>query len=68
MGTMDIDVEYGRAPLGDARLSARLPKLASKLAAKPSVGFPQALGEAELEAFYRFVGNDSVTSDAIRCV
>jgi hypothetical protein len=65
MATMDIETEYGRAPLGDARLSARLPRLARKLAARPGVGFPQAFSESELEAFYRFVGNDSVTLDAI---
>ena len=51
--------------MGDARLSARLPKLAKKLAAKPDVGFPKALDEAELEALYRFVGNDEVSPSAI---
>jgi hypothetical protein len=62
---MDIEGEYGGASLGDSRLSARLPKLARKMAAKPDVGFPQAFAEAELEAFYRFVGNDAVGSEAI---
>src|SRR3954452_15690230 len=65
MAVMDIEGEYGGASLGDSRLSARLPKLARKMAAKSDVGFPQAFAEAELEAFYRFVGNDAVGSEAI---
>jgi hypothetical protein len=65
MAVMDIEAEYAKAPLGDARLSARLPKLAGKLLAKPDAGFPKALPEAELEAFYRFIGNDAVSPAAI---
>jgi hypothetical protein len=65
MGGMDIGAEFAEAQLGDARLSARLPKLAAKLAAKPDAGFPRALDAAELEAFYRFIGNDAVDPAAI---
>jgi hypothetical protein len=65
MAFMDIEAEYAEAPLGDARLSARLPKLAGKLSAKPDAGFPKALTASELEAFYRFIGNDAVSPEAI---
>src|SRR5882724_5051596 len=47
MAMMDIEGEYGGAPLGDSRLAARLPKLARKLVAKPDVGFPRAFGFGE---------------------
>jgi Transposase DNA-binding/Transposase DDE domain len=65
MARMGIEKEFENAPLGDARLSARLPKLAQKLAAKPDVSFPKALDASELEALYRFVGNDDVSPAAI---
>lgn len=65
MARMGVENEFRDAQLGDVRLSARLPKLAGRLAAKPDVGFPKALDEAELEAFYRFVGNDDVSPSTI---
>ena len=65
MAGMDIESEFGNAQFGDARLTARLTKLAAKLSAKPDASFPKALEPAELEAFYRFVGNDDVGAEDI---
>lgn len=53
--------ELGGAPLGDARLSKRLVKLATSLAQNPSASIPQACrGWAEMRAAYRFLGQDKV--------
>ena len=60
-----LDVELADADLGDARLSRRLTGLASSLADRASEGFPKALDDAELEAAYRFFGNERVTPEAI---
>lgn len=60
-----VQREYAGAALGDQRLNTRLEKIAEALEAKPDVGFPNAMTEAELEAFYRFVGNDRVDADRI---
>lgn len=57
--------EFAGAELGDARLSKRLCSLADQLAARPGESFPKALDDAELEAAYRFFGNDDVTPEAI---
>lgn len=57
----DIATEYSGASLPDARLTSRLVQIAKAVEARPDTGFPQMFpGEAELEAFYRFVGNDRV--------
>jgi len=60
-----MSAELAGAELGDARLSKRLCSLADQLAARPSASFPKAFDDAELEAAYRFFGNDEVTPDAI---
>jgi hypothetical protein len=60
-----VDTEYAGAALGDQRLNARLQKIAGTLEANPEVGFPHAMTEAELEAFYRFLSNDRVEPDRI---
>ncbi len=60
-----VQSEYAGAALGDQRLNTRLEKIAEALEAKPDVGFPNAMTEAELEAFYRFVSNDRVDADRI---
>ncbi len=53
--------ELGGAPLGDARLSRRLVKLATRLAESPSASIPQACrGWAEMRAAYRFLGQDKL--------
>jgi hypothetical protein len=57
--------ELAGADLGDARRSRRLCVLAEQLADRSSESFPKALSDAELEAAYRFFGNDDVKPDAI---
>ena len=64
-GAPQLSVELGGAELGDERLNRRLGVLADLVAKRPGVGFPNALDDAELEAAYRFFGNDRVTSEAI---
>jgi transposase-like protein/DDE family transposase len=61
----ELAEEMSGAHFGDARLSKRLPKLVGKIAAASDKSFPMLLSEAELEAAYRFFGNDSVTPKAI---
>lgn len=63
---MKIRGEVETADFGDRRLSARLVRLAEQLARSPDQSFPRATGsDAALEATYRFLGNESVTPDAI---
>jgi hypothetical protein len=57
--------EFDNAPLGDKRLSARLRKTAEVVEAHPDASLPKLMGEAELEAFYRFVNNERVTYNAV---
>jgi hypothetical protein len=57
--------ELSEAELGDERLNRRLGLLADRLAERPSESFPKALDDAELEAAYRFFGNDRVSPEAI---
>lgn len=58
--------ELGRAELGDRRLTKRLAGMAEKIGKSPAKGFPQiALSRAELEAFYRFFGNEKVQPDKV---
>jgi len=60
-----LATEFAGAELGDERLARRLCILAERLADRPAESFPKALDDAELEAAYRFFGNDQVTPDAI---
>jgi hypothetical protein len=60
-----VSAELSDADLGDARLNRRLGLLADQLAKRPGESFPKALDDAQLEAAYRFFGNDSVTPEAI---
>lgn len=60
-----VSAELSDADLGDERLNRRLVVLAERLSARPSASFPKALDDAELEAAYRFFGNDKVTPEAI---
>jgi hypothetical protein len=60
-----ISTELGEADLGDERLNRRLGLLADQLARRPGESFPNALDDAQLEAAYRFFGNDGVTPEAI---
>lgn len=58
--------EFEDAGLGDVRLDQRLLQVAARVAAKPDAPFPKAFPtEAELEGFYRFLGNDRVTLDSV---
>lgn len=57
--------EFGDADLGDQRLNRRLGKLADSISDRPGESFPKAFDDAELEAAYRFFGNDQVTPEAI---
>jgi hypothetical protein len=53
--------ELGGAQLGDARLSRRLVKLATRLAESPSASIPQACrGDSEMRAAYRFLAQDKL--------
>jgi len=60
-----ISVELSEADLGDERLNRRLGLLADQLARRPGESFPNALSDAQLEAAYRFFGNDRVSPEAI---
>jgi hypothetical protein len=61
-----VEQEIEGIKLGDERLNYRARRIAKRIATEPGLGFPQALAtEAELEGFYRFVGNDKVTAQAI---
>jgi len=60
-----LSEELAEANLGDLRLDKRLVQLGERLAEHPGESFPKALDDAELEAAYRFFGNDRVTPEAI---
>lgn len=60
-----ISAELSEADLGDDRLNRRLGLLADQLAERPGESFPKALDDAQLEAAYRFFGNDRVSPEAI---
>jgi len=64
--SFDLNDEMAAANFGDLRLRKRLLKIVRALSAKPSDGFPMAMGsEAATEGFYRFVRNGRVSSEAI---
>ncbi len=61
-----IDEEFGRAELGDRRLSARLLKMAGRFYEQPQSNIPLSCATAkEAKAAYRFLDNPDVTWDAI---
>ena len=60
-----ISMELSEADLGDDRLNRRLGLLADQLAERPGESFPKALDDSQLEAAYRFFGNDRVSAEAI---
>lgn len=54
--------EFEDAELGDARLTARLRKIAERLSRAPGRSFPESLGaDSQLEAHYRFLNNPRFT-------
>ncbi len=60
-----LSSELGDADLGDARLTRRLGRLADRIADQPGESFPNVFDDADLEAAYRFFGNEGVGPDAI---
>lgn len=60
-----LSEELREADLGDERLNRRLGLLADRLAGRPGESFPKALDDAELEAAYRFFGNDRIEPESI---
>jgi len=60
-----ISTELSEADLGDERLNRRLGLLADQLAKRPGESFPKALDDSQLEAAYRFFGNDRVSPEDI---
>jgi hypothetical protein len=60
-----LSTELANADLGDERLSRRLGRLVDRMSERPSDSFPKAMDDAELEAAYRFFGNERVTPEAI---
>jgi hypothetical protein len=60
-----LSSEVADVQLGDERLNRRLGGLIDRVAARPGDSFPKMLDGAELEAAYRFFGNERVTPDAI---
>jgi hypothetical protein len=66
MGVLDASDEFTGVALGDARLDRRALKIVDTLAVSPGDSFPtQAGDDAELEALYRFLNNESVNPDAL---
>lgn len=62
----DVVADLSGAELGDARLNARLRRLAGAVATSPAKSFPKlATSDAELEATYRFLNNPRVTAAGI---
>lgn len=58
--------EFAGAKFGDERLTNRLGIIASRVERAPGASFPRMCATgAELEAFYRFLGNDSVSVESI---
>jgi hypothetical protein len=58
--------DYGKAELGDERLSKRLPRLLDQLAGDPTASISAACQDPyQAKAAYRFVGNDEVATAAI---
>lgn len=58
--------EYGRAQVGDARLTKRLVSIGAELVQNSAVSIPVAMGSwAQTKGMYRLVSNHSVTHAAI---
>jgi len=72
MGTMVVNcrrwaaAEFGRARLGDARLTKRLVRVAHAVAAKAGKSLPEAIGGwTELKAAYRLFDNEKATRERV---
>jgi hypothetical protein len=64
-GVPALSEELAEAKLGDVRLNRRLSSLGERLAGHSGESFPKALDDAELEAAYRFFGNNRVAPEEI---
>ena len=63
---MSVYKDYGKAELGDERLSKRLARLLDQLSSNPTASISAACQDPyQAKAAYRFVGNDEVTTEAI---
>lgn len=61
-----VMADLGRADLGDPRRVARAQAVVARLAAKPGVSLPDAMGTAaELEGAYRLFNNDRVSFEQL---
>ncbi len=60
-----IGDEFAGAKLGDKRLTRRLQESAVTIAADPTKSFPQTFETKDLEGFYRFLRNESITWESI---
>lgn len=61
-----IEEEFGRAELGDRRLTARLLKMTGQFFEQPQANIPQSSGSTkEAKAAYRFLDNPDVNWEAI---
>ena len=62
----EIGDEFAEARLGDLRRTRRLQEIARVIEDMPDAGFPQMVeSDGELEAIYRFLGNEEVKADAV---
>ena len=67
MPDLDLRREFESINLGDERRNRRAGQLVGTISQRPGAGFPSAFEkEADLEAFYRFVNNDSVELSALQ--
>lgn len=58
--------QFGSAWLGDPRLTRRAVKIAEQMARRPGDSLPKQMqGWAEQKASYRFMGNESVSHEAL---
>ena len=61
-----IKREFEGAELGDERLSRRLVDIAGRMCLEPDRGIPRLMAsEAQLEATYRFIGNERVSPEQV---
>lgn len=66
MDTPEPQLELALVDLRDRRLNRRAQRLVEAIGRQPAAGFPTIFRDpSELEAFYRFVNNDSVSAGAL---
>ena len=62
LNAAEVAAEFAGVSLGDARLDARVRRIAALAAADPDESFPDQMGSvADREALYRFLANPKVT-------